>query len=299
MEKKVKNALYLLIVAALFAWYQTYDFASRSIFIKQQNISGDYAKAAQVSTEIAYPVSTAVLARARSNAELWADDYRLKEFLKKTHGHITSAYRDEDKQGGLYLVALKKYKDPKIAKKYVAPAGESHHNMMTAGASQANDIAWPNRYWREYAHRISYQYGMYFPYEWEDWHAEFIPNSTHAAIAAIKNNIPVTLYMSVIKQESGWNYKAVSSAGAIGLTQVMPYHIVRAGLKVSRFRISPKSQVDFGAQILSRHFKTFGRWDYALAAYNAGSYAVKKNKGIPPYKQTKGYVRNIIAMANK
>lgn len=128
-----------------------------------------------------------------------------------------------------------------------------------------------------------------------------------AESTAIKYGIPPRLFFALIKQESGWNYRAVSSAGAIGLTQVMPFNVIAMGYDLESFKNSPADQLEAGAKYLSWQYKTFGRWDLALAAYNAGPGRVMRiieEHGVPPYgdttyypSETKGYVRNILSMA--
>ena len=119
-----------------------------------------------------------------------------------------------------------------------------------------------------------------------------------AAATAEKYGIPEKLFFALIKQESGWNYRAVSRSGALGLTQVMPFNVTAMGYDIESFKESPADQLEAGARYLSQQFKTFDRWDLALAAYNAGPGAVLRYGGIPPYKETKNYVRNILAMAD-
>lgn len=118
-----------------------------------------------------------------------------------------------------------------------------------------------------------------------------------AAATAEKYDIPEKLFLALITQESGWNYRAVSRSGALGLTQVMPFNVTAMGYDTESFKESPADQLEAGARYLSQQFKTFDRWDLALAAYNAGPGAVLRYGGIPPYKETKNYVRNILAMA--
>ena len=118
-----------------------------------------------------------------------------------------------------------------------------------------------------------------------------------AAATAEKYDIPEKLFFALITQESGWNYRAVSRSGALGLTQVMPFNVIAMGYDIESFKESPADQLEAGARYLSQQFKTFDRWDLALAAYNAGPGAVLRYGGIPPYKETKNYVRNILAMA--
>ena len=104
------------------------------------------------------------------------------------------------------------------------------------------------------------------------------------------HGIPRKLFRALIKQESGWNSQAVGGAGEIGLTQVMPYHYAKYHTK-QEFRDNPLMQLEFGAKILSRHYKTFGSWDKALISYNAG--ASRARSGNVP-SSTKRYVINIM-----
>lgn len=101
------------------------------------------------------------------------------------------------------------------------------------------------------------------------------------------------LIHSVVKQESCFNEKALSRAGAIGLMQLMP--ATASYLKV-KDPWNPEQNIHGGVKYLSKMLKRFkGNKKFALAAYNAGPGKVVKYGGIPPYKETQGYVKNIMA----
>jgi len=135
--------------------------------------------------------------------------------------------------------------------------------------------------------------------------ANRVPSVSAGNLAALatgtakKYGIPTKLFFALINQESGWNYRAVSSSGAIGLTQIMPFNITAMGYSIEEFKNSPSQQLEAGASYLSMQYKTFGRWDLALAAYNAGPGAVLSYGGIPPYSETRNYVRSILAIAGQ
>lgn len=114
-----------------------------------------------------------------------------------------------------------------------------------------------------------------------------------AQAAARRHGVPENLFVRLVQQESAWNPSAVSHKGAIGLAQLMP--ATARGLGVNPH--DPEQNLNGGARYLRRQFETFGSWRLALAAYNAGPQAVKKHKGIPPYRETQNYVRKIMGSA--
>ena len=107
--------------------------------------------------------------------------------------------------------------------------------------------------------------------------------------AARRHGIPQDLFLKLVQQESGWNPKALSHKGAIGLAQLMPG--TARLLRVNPH--DPYQNLEGGARYLAEQFRTFRSWPLALAAYNAGPKAVEKHGGVPPYKETRNYVRII------
>lgn len=111
--------------------------------------------------------------------------------------------------------------------------------------------------------------------------------------AAQKYGVDADLLAAVAKQESGFDPKAVSPAGAQGLMQLMPATAKGLGVTDS---FDPTQAVDGAARLLSDLLDRFGRTDLALAGYNAGPGAVLRYNGVPPYPETQNYVRSILAM---
>ncbi len=110
-----------------------------------------------------------------------------------------------------------------------------------------------------------------------------------ARSVARRHGVPEDLFLRLVQQESGWNRNAKSSKGAVGLAQLMPdtARVLGVDPKV------PRENLEGGARYLRQQYNRFGSWRLALAAYNAGPDAVAKYNGVPPFEETKTYVRVI------
>lgn len=107
---------------------------------------------------------------------------------------------------------------------------------------------------------------------------------------ARREGIPEDLFLRLVQQESGWNPRAVSHKGARGLAQLMPATARYLGVNPD----DPAQNLDGGARYLREQYDRFRSWRLALAAYNAGPEAVERHGGIPPYRETQGYVTAIL-----
>ncbi len=107
---------------------------------------------------------------------------------------------------------------------------------------------------------------------------------------ARRHNIPEDLFLRLVQQESGWNPRAVSHKGATGLAQLMPATARLLGVDVE----DPRQNLEGGARYLRMMYDRFGSWRLALAAYNAGPAAVEQHGGVPPFAETRSYVRAIL-----
>jgi hypothetical protein len=109
------------------------------------------------------------------------------------------------------------------------------------------------------------------------------------AQATTRYGLPGGLLKAVARAESGLDPHARSHAGAIGLMQLMPGTARELGVDPT----DPAQAVDGAARLLRQHLKSFGSVPLALAAYNAGPGAVRKYDGIPPYSETRAYVKRV------
>jgi soluble lytic murein transglycosylase len=127
-----------------------------------------------------------------------------------------------------------------------------------------------------------------------------------------KHSIDPFLVYSIVREESRFDSAARSSAGAIGLMQVMPRTAsaldckLKLGIKDSHDLVDVKKNLEVGIYYLSRLIKEFGAYPYAIAAYNAGDEIVKKwiQKGNYksadvfiediPYAETRQYVKRVM-----
>lgn len=98
---------------------------------------------------------------------------------------------------------------------------------------------------------------------------------SYANQAADHFNIPQPIFNSLISTESSWNTSAISSVGAVGLTQLMPATAAQIGVDP----YDPAQNIAGGASYLSQMFAKFGNWTDALAAYNAGPGNIAAGQG--------------------
>ncbi|MFH0799532.1 MAG: lytic transglycosylase domain-containing protein [Pseudomonadota bacterium] len=113
------------------------------------------------------------------------------------------------------------------------------------------------------------------------------------AAAARSYGVQPALIAAVIQAESNFNPKAVSNAGARGLMQIVPS--TQRHLRLGN-AYDPRQNINAGSKYLRELIDTFdGNMVMAIAAYNAGPGAVAQHDGVPPYKETRSYVKKVLA----
>ena len=108
---------------------------------------------------------------------------------------------------------------------------------------------------------------------------------------AIRYQIDPALVKAIIMAESGYNSRAISKNGAIGLMQLMPGTAQELNIEDI---FNPKQNIDGGVRYFKQLVNQFsGDLKLALAAYNAGSRTVRQYKGVPPFKETQHYIEKV------
>lgn len=111
-----------------------------------------------------------------------------------------------------------------------------------------------------------------------------------------KYGIDKDFVSSVIKCESDFSPSAVSEKGAVGLMQLMPDTALRFGVGD---RYDPRENIEGGAAYIDYLMRLYsGKLELVLAAYNAGETAVEKHSGIPPFAETREFVRRVLSLYN-
>jgi soluble lytic murein transglycosylase-like protein len=111
--------------------------------------------------------------------------------------------------------------------------------------------------------------------------------------AARRRGLDPALVLAVVSVESGFRPEAVSPKGAQGLMQLMPRTAASLGVQDA---FDPEQNLDAGVRHLEALLKLYdGNLTRALAAYNAGQGAVARHGGVPPYRETRAYVKKVLA----
>ncbi|MEO6195070.1 MAG: lytic transglycosylase domain-containing protein [Thermoanaerobaculia bacterium] len=121
-----------------------------------------------------------------------------------------------------------------------------------------------------------------------------MPYGKDIVLAAERHQVDGLLLAAIIAVESDFTPHAVSSQGALGLMQVIPELAADYGVKGDL--LDPRINVEVGSRYVSGLIKDYkGDLERTLAAYNAGPGAVQRYKGVPPFAETRGFVREVLA----
>ena len=121
------------------------------------------------------------------------------------------------------------------------------------------------------------------------------PHAPYIAEAAARFRIPIAWIRAVMRAESAGDPSATSPKGAMGLMQIMPetWADLRARHRLGANPYDPHDNIIAGAAYIRELFERYGSPGW-IAAYNAGPGAVNRYKGVPPYRETRGYVERVL-----
>lgn len=221
---------------------------------------------------------------------------------------VVSAFRSDAEQAVLFA----RHPDPK----WVAPPGRSRHRYSTELdlVVSGGIHAWLTR--------NAGSFGFVQRMSWEPWHWGYLPGcgggqpgatGGAAEASALQAWVPPSyrrlvvdsartagitpaLLAAVLKAESDFNPRVVSSAGAQGIAQFMP--ATARGMGVDD-PFDPAQAIPGSARLIASGIRQFRSVPLALAAYNAGGDAVRRYGGIPPYPETQAYVAKVMALAGQ
>jgi hypothetical protein len=218
---------------------------------------------------------------------------------------VESGWRSDAEQARLFAARP----DPR----WVAPPGRSLHRLGTE-----LDLG-PRTAYRWLAVNAE-RFGFTLRYPWEPWHFGFVrspgsasvgfstPRSTDGAAlpawvpaayagairgASIRHGVGAALLAAQLRQESGFDARAVSRAGARGIAQFMPGTASSYGL---RNPFDAEAAIDAQARLMADLLRRFGSVPLALAAYNAGPGVVGVCWCVPAIAETRAYVAAIVAL---
>jgi soluble lytic murein transglycosylase-like protein len=113
--------------------------------------------------------------------------------------------------------------------------------------------------------------------------------------AAREHRVDPAMVLSVLESESEFREDALSPSGAVGLMQVMPETARELGYDPANWQENIQAGTMYLGMLLSRYHHRSNCVELALAAYNAGPAAVARHRGVPPYRETRQYVRRVMA----
>jgi len=122
-----------------------------------------------------------------------------------------------------------------------------------------------------------------------------LPYGPAMALAAERHRVDGLLVAAIVETESGFVSNRISPQGAVGLMQILPSTAEDYGAKQDL--LDPRVNLDIGSRYLGELITDFkGDLELAVAAYNAGPGTVERYGGVPPYRETKDYVKRVLTL---
>jgi soluble lytic murein transglycosylase-like protein len=122
-----------------------------------------------------------------------------------------------------------------------------------------------------------------------------LPYGPAMAVAAERHRVDGLLVAAIVETESGFVSNRISPQGAVGLMQILPSTAEDYG--ANKDLLDPRVNLDVGSRYLGELITDFkGDLELAVAAYNAGPGTVERYGGVPPYRETKNYVKRVLTL---
>jgi len=219
-------------------------------------------------------------------------------FVLSAPAHQTEAPKSRDKRNPALAaefaaMGAEGEEDPELASPLPLqairiPAWMRRHSMPVSPDGRTNPVSWPPSPGTPGCAVDAYRPNPALPRQAEQRRAIWYSGMANAACEA---GIPVNLFDALIAQESRYNPSAISPKGAAGLAQLMPDRARRLGVRNVWDAVE---NMRGGARYLRSLLDEFGRFDLALAAYNAGEGRVRGTGRVPRIRETVGYVSRIL-----
>jgi hypothetical protein len=169
-------------------------------------------------------------------------------------------------------------------------------STLVSGNEHSSSYRLPDHLRRLISER-SEGFELFRAYNGEDAHRAIVdqlPYGKSIRKAALRHGLDPLLLAALVEAESNFVSDVISPVGAIGLAQVMPS---TAGDYDLSDLENPSTNLDLGARYLKAQLRRFDdNLELALAAYNAGPYAVERYDGVPPYRETRRYVDKVLSI---